>query len=183
MNKTLPLKTSFIVAALLALPLAQAANMSKPNYQAAKTHVSADYKSDTAACASFSANAKDICIQQAKAKEKVALAQLEFDYTHKPGDQTKLLVVQAETGYAVAREQCDDKAGNDKAVCVKEAKAVKLKALADAKLGKQIGQARTDAAVAKRDADYKVDAVKCEALAGDTKDACIANAKARFGKS
>ena len=35
----------------------------------------------------------------------------------------------------------------------------------------------------KRDASYKVEMEKCDALAGDTKSACVANAKAKFGKS
>ena len=183
MNKTLTLKTSIIFAALLALPLAQAATMSKPDYKAAKTRISADYKADKAACASFTANAKDVCIEQAKAKDKVARAELEYGYTAKPADWTKTLVVKAETRYAVAKEKCDDKVGNDKDVCVKEAKAVEVKALADAKMDKKIGAAVTDAGDAKRDADYKVAAEKCDALTGDAKGACIVSAKARFGKT
>ena len=183
MNKTLTLKTTLAFAALLALPLAQAATMSKPDYKAAKTRISADYKADKAACASFSANAKDICLQQAKGKDKVALAELEFGYTAKPADQTKILVAKAESTYAVAKEQCDDQAGNAKDVCVKEAKAVETKALADAKMGQQIGEAKTNASDAKRDADYTVAAERCEALAGDSKGACIVGAKARFGKT
>ena len=43
-------------------------------------------------------------------------------------------------------------------------------------------EARVDANKDKRDADYKVAAEKCDALAGDPKAACIADAKARFGK-
>jgi hypothetical protein len=39
-----------------------------------------------------------------------------------------------------------------------------------------------DASAEKRDANYKVAAEKCDALAGDAKSACIADAKARFGK-
>ena len=68
-------------------------------------------------------------------------------------------------------------------MCVKEAKAVEVKALADAKMGKQIGEAKKDAAQDKRDADYKVAAEKCESLAGDAKTSCMAAAKAKFGKS
>ena len=64
-----------------------------------------------------------------------------------------------------------------------EAKAVETRALADAKLGKQIGEAKKDATEDKRDADYKVAAEKCDALAGDAKSSCIAAAKAKFGKS
>ena len=36
---------------------------------------------------------------------------------------------------------------------------------------------------AQRDADYKVAIEKCDALAGPAKDACIGNAKARYGKN
>jgi hypothetical protein len=77
----------------------------------------------------------------------------------------------------------DDRSGNAKDVCVKEAKAVEAKALADAKLGQEVGKAKLDAAQDKRDADYKVAVEKCGALAGDAKTSCIAAAKTKFGKN
>jgi len=183
MNTTFTLKASLIVAAMLALPLAQAASMAKADYKAGKTRISADYKADKAACASFTDNAKDICLEEAKAKEKVARAELEYGHTGKSADRNKVLVAKAESAYAVAKEKCDDKSGNDKDVCVKEAKAIEVKALADARMGKQIGEAKKDAAEDKLDADYNVAAQKCDALSGDAKASCMAAAKARFGKS
>ncbi|MDO8449118.1 MAG: hypothetical protein Q7T10_09985 [Rhodoferax sp.] len=183
MNHIFNLKTSLIVAALLALPVAQAANISKDDYKAGKTRISADYKADKAACAPLAANAKDICVEEAKAKEKVARAELEYSYTGKAKDQTKLMEVKAKSAYEVAKEKCDDKAGNDKDVCVKEAKAVETKALADAKMGKEIKEAKKDATEDKRDADYKVAVEKCDAMAGDAKTSCIAAAKTKFGKN
>lgn len=183
MNKITTLKTSIIVAALLALPWAQASTMSKPDYQTAKTRISADSKADKAACASFSGNVKDICVERAKAKASVALAELEFAYTGKPADQSKIQVVRAEAANAVAKKICNDKAGNTKDVCIKEANAVETKALADVKLGKKIGEARTDAADTKRDADYKVASEKCDAFAGDAKSSCVKSAKLQFGKT
>src|SRR5659263_188175 len=149
-------KSSLIFAALLSLSMAQAATISKDEYKADKTRISAEYKTDKAACATLKANAKDICVQEAKAKEKVARAELEYSYSGKAGDQTKVLVAKAKSAYAVAKEKCDDKAGNDKGVCVEEAKAVEAKALADAKMGKKIGEAKKEATEDKRDADYKV---------------------------
>jgi hypothetical protein len=183
MNKFNTFKAAVLAASLLALPAAYAATMTKADYQAGKTRAGADYKADKAACASLSANAKDICMQEAKAKEKVALAELEYGYTGKAADRNKVLVVKAESAYAVAKERCDDKSGNAKDVCVKEAKAVEVKALADAKMGKEIGEARKDAAADKLDADYKVAIEKCDALAGDAKNSCVTAAKTRFGKS
>ena len=183
MNKIFNLKASIIVAAMLVLPMAHAATMTKADYKAGKTRISAEYKADKAACASFADNARDICVEQAKGKEKVARAELEYGYSAKASDQNKVLVAKAESTYAVAKEKCDDKAGNDKDVCVKEAKAVEVKALADAKMGKQIGEAKMDAAEDKRDADYNVATQKCDAMAGDAKANCMAAVKAKFGKS
>jgi hypothetical protein len=183
MNKHFTLKASLVVAAMLGLPLAQAATISQADYKAGKTRISADYKTDKAACAPLTANAKDVCLEEAKAKEKVARAELEYSYTGKAKDQTKLLVAKADSGYAVAKEKCDDKAGNDKDVCVKEAKAIQTAALADAKAGKKIHEARKDAAQDKRDADYKLAVEKCDAMSGDAKASCVAAAKAKFGKT
>jgi hypothetical protein len=183
MKKQLTFKLSLMMAGLLALPLAQASSMSKADYDAAQTRVSADYKAEHSACASQSANAKDICVEEAGAKQKVARAELEYGYSGKPADQTKVKVAKAESAYAVAKEKCDDRAGNAKDVCVKEAKAVEVKALADAKMGQQIGEAKAEASDAKRDADYKVAVEKCDAMAGDAKAGCLNAAKVSFGKS
>ena len=98
-------------------------------------------------------------------------------------DQIKVLEVKAKSAYAVAKEKCDDKAGNAKDVCVKEAKAIETKSLADAKLGKQIDEAKKEASEEKRDANYKVAVEKCDVLAGEAKDSCIAAAKVKFGKN
>lgn len=182
MNISRNFKTSLLVAALLSFSVAQAATLSKAEYKAEKSRISAVYKVDKKACDSFKANAKDICVEEAKGKEKVALAEAEYIYTGKATDQTKVLEAQAKSAYAIAKEKCDDQAGNAKDVCVKEAKAVEVKALADAKLGKQIGEAKKEAAEDKSDANYKVAVEKCDALAGDAKTSCVTSAKAKFGK-
>jgi hypothetical protein len=183
MQTKLSHKSLAIAATLLMLPAAFAATTSKLEYDASKARIAADFKANRAACASLAGNAKDICVEEGNAKEKVALAEAEFSYSGKTADHNKVLVAKAESAYAVAKERCDDKAGNLKDVCVKEAKAVEIKALADAKLGKEIGAARKDASTEKRDADYKVALEKCDALAGDAKSSCVATAKASFGKT
>lgn len=90
----------------------------------------------------------------------------------------KVLVAKAESAYAVAKERSDDQAGNAKDVCVMEAKA-----LADAKMGMEIGEAKKDAATDKRDADYKVAVENCDAMAGDAKSSCVAAARTKFGQN
>lgn len=176
-------KASLIVVALLSFSAAQAATLSKADYKADKTRISADYKADKKACDAMKANAKDVCIEEAKAKEKVALAELEYSYTGKAADQTKVLEAQAKSAYAVAKEKCDDLAGNAKDICVKEAKAAEVKGLADAKMGKQIGEAKKEAKDDKMDANYKVALEKCDAMAGDAKTSCVTAAKTKFGKN
>jgi dsDNA-specific endonuclease/ATPase MutS2 len=182
MNKHCSLQLSLMLAGLLALPLAQAAGMSKADYDSAKTRIGADNKAEHKVCAPMTANAKDVCKEQADAKHKVARAELEYGYSGKPADKNKVLVAKAESTYAVAKEKCDDLAGNGKDVCIKEAKAVEVKALADAKMADKIGEARSDASDTKRDADYKVANEKCDALAGEAKNSCVSAAKTAFGK-
>jgi hypothetical protein len=168
---------------LLAVSGAQAATINKADYSAGKTLISSTYKTDKAACGSLTANAKDICVEEARAKEKNARAALEYSYTGKPADEIKVRVAQAESAYDVAKERCDDQTGNAKDVCIKEAKAAKVKAVSEAKLVKEVAAAASSATTDIRDADYKVAAEKCDALKGDAKSGCIATAKARFGKS
>ncbi|MBC8057247.1 MAG: hypothetical protein H7Y61_11785 [Rhizobiales bacterium] len=176
-------KTGIAIAAMFAASGAFAAAGNKPDYDAAKDRISAEYKADKVVCDGYSGNKKDICSEQAKGKEKVARAEAEYNYTGKPADMNKVAVAKADTDYAVAKEMCDEKGGNEKDVCRTEAKATHDKAMADAKMTKKVGDARNSAAEDRRDADYKVAAEKCDALAGDAKAACISAAKTRFNKS
>ena len=174
---------ALLLSSLLGAQALYAANISRPDYTAGKDRIAAAYKADKAACKPLAGNARDICNEEATAKEKVALAELEFAHTGTRKDQDHIVTVKADTAYAVAKERCDDLAGNAKDVCVKEAKAVQTKALADLKMGQKVGAARSDAMADKRDADYKVAAEKCDMLAGDAKTSCVASAKSKFGKS
>lgn len=183
MNKPFSFKQIVLAVGCLLLPLTQAATMAKADYGTEKTRIGATYKADKAACSAFTANAKDICREDAQAKQYVARAELEAAYSGTAKDKNKVLVTKAKSAYSVAKEKCDDFNGNEKDVCIKEAKAVEIKALADAKMGRQVGNAQADAANDKRDADYNVAVEKCDAMTGDAKAACVASAKVRFGRS
>jgi osmotically-inducible protein OsmY len=125
------------IGAALALAFSAGAmaapTMSKADYKAAEDSIAAEYKSAKAACESKTANAKDICMAEAKGKEKVAKAELEARNTPSEKAGYGVSIAKAESDYAVAKEKCDDKAGNDNTVCVKEAKAAEARAKADAK--------------------------------------------------
>ncbi len=174
-------KPLLIAAALFMTPLAHAANMTNAQYYEAKNQISATYNTDKAACASLARNSKDVCVEEARGKEKVARAQLQHQFSGKPSDQTKLAIAKADSTYGIAKEKCDDLAGNGKDVCVKEAKATQIKSLADVKAGREIGEARTDSSAEKRRADFSVAKEKCDALAGEAKNNCLASAKSKFG--
>ncbi len=176
------LHATLLMVGALILPSAYAANMSKADYDTGKDRIAAEYKQQRAACDAMSGNSKDVCQEEAKGKEKVAKAELEANYTGKASDHNKVLVARAEADYKVAKERCDDLSGNAKDVCEKEAKAAETKAKADAKMKKNVREERNDVNKAARDADYKVAAEKCDALAGDAKTACVNQAKAQFGK-
>ena len=125
-----------IVAALFAGSGVFAASMSHAEYAAKKDQISAEYKAAKEACDKLTGNDKDVCVEKAKGKEKVAKAELEFNYTGKPADSDKIALAKADAAYDVAKEMCDDKKGNDKDQCVKDAKAAHAKAIAEAKAGK-----------------------------------------------
>jgi len=173
---------------------AQANTMSKDAHDTTYKNVEAQYKTDKAACNSLAGNAKDVCVEEAKGKEKVAKAEADAAYKGTPKAREAARIAHADAEYNVAKEKCDDLSGNGKDVCVKEAKAAHVRATADAKVDRvaadtrntsavKTAEARRDATEDKRDADYKVAVEKCDALAGNAKDACVQNAKARYGKS
>jgi len=154
----------------------------RASYDQAKASAKASYDGEKKACDSLGGNAKDICVAEAKARRTKTEVNAEAAWKDTPKARQHAIDESAEADYQVAKERCDDKGGNAKDVCVKQAKAALTSAKADAKASKKGTEARMDANKDKRDADYKVAAEKCDALAGDTKSACVANAKARFGK-
>jgi hypothetical protein len=151
-------------------------------YDQAKASAKSTYESERKACDSLGGNAKDICVAEAKAKRTQTEAEAEAAWKNTPKAREHAVHEIAEANYKVAKERCDDKAGNAKDVCVKEAKAAMTAKVADATATKKGTEARMDANADKRDAEYKVAVEKCDALAGDAKSACVADAKARFGK-
>jgi len=110
----------------------QADTQSKAEYKADKNSIQAEYKSAKAVCDQFKANAKDICVAEAKGKENVALSELEARYHPSPKANYNVLIAKAQADYSVAAQKCDDMSGNAKDVCVKEAKAALSAAKADA---------------------------------------------------
>jgi len=153
----------------------------KAAYEQAKSSAKTTYDSAKKQCDSLAGNSKDICMAEAKGERKKAEASAEASYKGTQRAHYKARTTAAEADYDVAKEKCDDKGGNDKDVCVKEAKAQLTKAKADAKAERDVKTTSADTSKDKRAADYKVAKEKCDALAGDAQDACVKDAKAKYG--
>ena len=152
----------------------------KGAYDQAKASAKTTYDADRKACDAMSGNGKDVCVAEAKAKRTKAEENAEAAWKDTPKAREHAAHESAEADYKVAKERCDAKAGNDKDVCIKEAKAAMTKTEADAKATRKTTDAHVDASKDKMQADYKVAAEKCDAMAGDAKSSCIASAKARY---
>lgn len=113
--------------------LCTAQAMTKDEYKAGKEKVEADYKTDKKACDAMKANAKDVCVKEAKGKEKIAKADLEQSYEPSDKHMKKAAEAKADSEYAVAKEKCEDQKGNAESACKKDAKAAHKSAIKTAK--------------------------------------------------
>jgi len=117
-----------LIAAALALGTAsfvQAADKAdRKVHNADEERIESEYKLAKEKCDPLSGNQKDICVAEAKAKEKVAKAENDAKNAK---DQAKAHArverVKADAGYDVAKQKCQENKGNEKDVCMKQAKA------------------------------------------------------------
>lgn len=165
-------------------------------HKAEKERISAEYKAAKSQCKALKANAKDVCEEEAKGRQKIGLAELNYRKDATEGNRHKVAKAKADAAYEVAEEKCDDLHGNPKDVCKKDAKAAHVKALEAAKVAEvrnepasnaaakaaDVSEARKDADKKVREAEYKAAAERCDALSGDVKDKCVNDAKRQFGQ-
>lgn len=116
--------------------------MTKDAYKQAKNKIEDQAKADKKACEPMKENAKDICQAEAKAKEKIAKAEL--DAQNRPGAKAdeKVRLMKAEGAYEVAKEKCEDQKGTAMTSCKQDAKATHDKAKAEARQAKTTGDAK-----------------------------------------
>ena len=171
------LSTFLACAASMSFAAMAATSNEKTAYQAAKTAAITDYSTAKEKCKQLSGNAKDVCIEEAKAArtrtESEAMAQ--YENTDKARSKARIAIADAE--YDVAKAKCGGITGNEKDVCVKEAKSAKSIAIADAKADKKVAAARAEAREDIRDAKQDAAVEKCRGLSGDLKDSCITTAR------
>lgn len=154
----------------------------KAAYAEAKDKAAASYQTARAQCDAITGNPKDVCVAEAKAARVRAEAEAYAFYKNTLKAYTASRLKIASANYDRDKAKCGALAGNDKDVCIEQAKATRIAAQADAKADKKAIEARSDARDDKRTAEYKVALEKCDAFAGAVKDSCVSAAKSQYGK-
>ena len=173
---------ALLAAALCCNGAASAATEAKAAYVQAKDTAGATYKAARARCNAIAGNPKDVCVEEAKAARVHAEEEAGAFYKNTLKAYTTSRMNIAAANYDLDKVKCGSLAGNDKDVCISQAKATLVAAKADAKADKRAIEARTDARDDKRTAEYKVAREKCDAFAGVPKDSCVTTAKSQYGK-
>ena len=188
---------TLIAACAAGLMATTAFAMTPAEHKAAKESISADYKMNKQKCDALKANAKDICVKEAKGAQDVAKAELEAQYKPSAKASQKVAEARADAAYAVAKEKGDDLTGDAKDVRVKDAKAEHVKAKENAKVAAaqakpadtaaekaaNVAEARKDATAEKNEANYKAAKERCDAMSGDLKSKCMDDAKRMYGQN
>ena len=125
--------TALSAAVVLTQGAPALAGMSKAAYLASKERIAANHEVSRAGCDPLKANAKDVCIVQARGAERTALADLLAEYKPTTKSRYDARLARADAVYSVAREKCDDERGGAKDACMKEARLKKAAADAEAK--------------------------------------------------
>lgn len=185
----------WMVLAVAGLAASTGMAMDKEGVAAAKVQISADYKAQYKHCTTLAANARDVCVKEAVGRKKIALADLQARFAPSDSTQYRANVVRADVAYTVNQEKCNDRPGHARKVCQKDAKALHVRALEDAKIARieaqmvnapaaritAVDAARKKAAVERRAIDYEAALERCKAVADDARPQCLEDARRVYG--
>jgi hypothetical protein len=110
----------------------------KAIYEAAAEHAASEFRDAHVKCDALNGNAQDVCIAEAKARQTRAKGEAEAHYKNTAKARIKARTDLAHAEYVVAEVRCGSKAGKDKDICIKEAKATRTAAIAEAKVDKKV---------------------------------------------
>lgn len=142
-------------------------HVDKVAYKQMMDKAASDYKAAKAQCDSQSGNAKDVCIEQAKASRAHTEADAVAQYKNDKKSIEKSRVAVADSEYDLAKAKCADMSGNDRRNCIGTAKSAKDAAIADAKAGK-------------RAADVAQTGDDCNSMTGTDKASCLTRSKSQL---
>jgi hypothetical protein len=168
--------------ALMLAGQASAAPEGKAAYVQARDTAAATYKAARAKCDQVTGNPHDLCVAEAKAERVRADEESNAAYKNTLKAYTQARMRIASANYDRDRVRCAGVTGNDRDVCLQQAKSTLIAAQADAKADRKTMEARIEAREDKLTAAYKVALEKCDAYAGAPKDQCVSAAKTAYGK-
>lgn len=179
-----PIKTVFFAGAFGAATLLSMSvhAMTSAEHSAVKVRADADYKGARERCKPLRGNDQDVCEKEVKAAHTKTVADADAEYKNTPRARSNAAEEKAEANYKVAKEKCDAMTGNAKDVCVEQAKANRTKTMAGATEQRKVSDARNEASHAKQEADSRVAMERCDAMSGDAKERCRADAKKMISK-
>ena len=166
--------TRCLLAVLCMAPAHGASLSSVDDLTASKARAQAGLVADRAACDNLGGNARDVCREQARGKERVAKAELDLAHTGSRESQDRVTAVKLDAAYDIARTRCNAQTGSAKTVCTKEARDDRAKG--HIRLARQ--QPTPIGTDDRREADYRAAAQKCGGMAVDARAGCLAAAKA-----
>lgn len=97
-----------------------------------ETQIKERYQSDRVVCKTMSGHAKEICIVEAKGREKILKAELVNQKMNSAKSRYDVLMTKAQVNFEIAEERCDTLSGNAKNSCLDQALAAISAAKADA---------------------------------------------------
>ncbi|HYC35400.1 MAG TPA: hypothetical protein VEC19_03190 [Usitatibacter sp.] len=138
--------TVFLISSALAIGLSLAAVgiraavdtppslMSPVDYEQLKRALDADTRLGIARCREAPDAAREICRAEVRAQERVRKAELAARYYGTVSAQAELVTARAKAAYDIARARCSVRAGEQRADCLRAARAEKNKELAELKV-------------------------------------------------
>jgi hypothetical protein len=159
---------------------AQAVPDAKNAWRQAREAAAENFKHARAQCNSITGNPRDLCIAEAKAARVRAEEEADAAHENTLKAYTRARMRIASANFERDKTRCAALTGNDKDVCMEQAKATLITAEADAKADRKTIEARNEAREDKQKAAYRVALEKCDAFAGAAKDQCVTAAKAAY---
>lgn len=166
--------------------------LTRDQYKAAKAHLDAQGDAERKACDRSRGNARDVCMATAKARDKIARAELDARYKPGPNADRDAKLAQADANYDVAKVRCSALKDGARDRCVAQAKATRESEIRMAKVRKveeiaELKARKEDVkkGVAKPESPaqrYAALKSRCELL-GTERDHCLDDLKRRYGKT
>lgn len=184
------LAASAAVGAAPATPVAPL--LSKEEMKAHKVRIEEQYDHAQMRCKRVQGHARELCNEQARSERDIQAAELRLQSEPTPENDQKLRLAKAEAAYALALVKCKAMDGSARGVCRSDAKQVYEMARREARLHQEVvvQSLRSENTVRERtaeadrlaQAEYNKARERCEALPPEGRQACITDAKTRFGK-